>query len=94
MLSSTPSHPRVLHQAHLICQQCGHGPANLMVGFRFGSRTQQNEEEPVGETTDVPSSPLLAGLCFFQEGPRCYGHAWDSGWASVVSCCHPEGRPP
>lgn len=32
--------------AHLICQQCGHGPANLVVGFHFGG-AQQDEEEPV-----------------------------------------------
>lgn len=53
------SHPYVLRQAHLVCQQSGHGPANLVVGFCFGSGTQQNEEEPAGETTQLLSSPLL-----------------------------------
>lgn len=56
-----PSHPWVLHQAHLIRQQRGHGPANLVVGFHFGSGTQQNEEKPEGETAHLLSSSLLAG---------------------------------
>lgn len=59
-----PSHPWVLPQAHLICQQCGHGPANLVVGFHFGG-AQQDEEEPVARQ-DISRAALSPQGMFLQ----------------------------
>lgn len=84
-----PSHLWVLPQAHLICQQGGHGPANLVVGFHSGG-AQQDEEEPVARQHISRAALSLLENISLGGDRGDFGDAGDGGWAGLGGFCHPK----